>query len=182
VSRFERRVVSLGLLALVSCGPETDSPDDTSGDTDTESDADTDGDTDSDTWPDTGDPSCDYTFLEQYVVDCGGVRVSAVAFSDPGGNPACPPYYHLLGTEYPTMAQAMAANGCDDTCVYLPFTSVMFLHCDTRAEFFEYRDGGPDQSTPTGTCDPILYFWSAYGSGWYPSLAAFLDENPCPDS
>jgi len=187
VSQLGSRLASFAFLALASCTSVSDSTDDTMGDTDADTDSDTDSepDTDTDSASDTGfhpDPSCNYTLLDQFVVDCGGTWVSAVGFEDLNGDPACPPYFQLNGTDHPTMAEALNANGCDDFCVYLPFVSVMFLHCDTRAEFFEYRDGGPDQSTPTGTCDPMLYFWSAFGSGWYPSLAAFLEDNPCPET
>jgi hypothetical protein len=185
VSRLGRQVASFAFLTLGSCVSGTDPTDDSAGDPDTDADTDSDTDSDSDTDTNTdtdSDPSCNYMLLDQYVVDCGGTWASVVVFQDLGGDPDCPPYYQLDGTDYPTMSAALSAKGCDDSCVYSPFTSVMFLHCDLRAEFFEFRDGGPDQSTPPGTCDPLLYFWSAYGSGWYPSLAVFQEENPCPET
>jgi hypothetical protein len=90
---------------------------------------------------DTGGPSCDYFELDTAIVACGDDYRYLRVFRDTIEAPGCPDFVRIGAspTEYPDAVAAIAGEGCSDTCIWGPATSVTWLRCGRRSGYIVFR-------------------------------------------
>jgi hypothetical protein len=132
---------------------------------------------------DTARPTCAPLALDEVLLRCanaagGSDLVVLDHFWDPR-DPTCPGWWQGAGQSAPTAADLIRSLACDTTCAWDLGTSVMFLHCGSRAEYIVWTSGDPVQ-TGSGPCPDQRHFASAAGGGWYADASAFTAAHPCP--
>lgn len=114
-------------------------------------------------------PACEYTALDEVLVRCGGeyTFVSRVGVFPPDPR-RCPEYY-VVGarpTHYASTEEAIAAEACDDSCVWRRARAVSRIFCEHRS--------GYEVLSATGCADLYLF-----DDGFYPSVDAYDSTHPC---
>jgi hypothetical protein len=91
---------------------------------------------------------CGYEAEEQWVVDCANVPKKVTELT----SKSCAKAYALGGAQYTSLAEALAAQACNASCVRKAFQAVMLLRCGKKTEYITYRAEGCSDviDTPDG--------------------------------
>lgn len=116
---------------------------------------------------------CSYIDDVWWLVGCGGTFDEVRQFSpvSPSSTDTCPRYYVLGDAQAETRDEAIAAKGCDGSCVRRLNTAASYVHCGVRAGFECFVDDNPDG------CGQMCHF----PEGYYPSYEDYVAAHPCPD-
>jgi hypothetical protein len=126
------------------------------------------------------DPTCEYLDFasDTITMSCNGewtTFVKLVSMAD-----RCPSLYSQSERYFASQSEAATALNCSLQCVYNPDIAVQFLYCGRRSEFTRWKDAGPMQIGPAGSCQPITRYETVAGSAWASSIDEYAASHPCP--
>lgn len=111
--------------------------------------------------------ACGYVAVNDVVVKCGDKFTMLGYFDVVPASSTCPPYWAFAGKgPHPSKEAAIAAEGCDGSCIYLFTTSVTRLYCGKKTGYEVLKASG---------CPDVYRF----AEGYYPSVEAHDAAFPC---
>jgi hypothetical protein len=114
---------------------------------------------------------CGYSETDYRIAWCNGRYRNIWELSPRKTVSGCAAHVYRVGTHfYPTQADALGAEQCEQACVYRLSAAVMFLRCGHRDEFMEYAAAAPE-------C-PALYGFSDGTLG--NDVDVWVKNAPCP--
>lgn len=115
---------------------------------------------------------CEYTALDEVIVECEGMPTFVTRIGVFPPSDECPVFW-VVGsrpTHYESAEQAIAGESCDAGCEWHFSTSVTRIFCGRRSGYEVLRAEGD-------ACEDLYRF----DDGYYPSVEAYDETHPCPD-